>query len=53
LRRLARAVDPPVLVPLAGALSGLDLAPPLDGLRDDLADRLRFRAAMLEELAPS
>jgi hypothetical protein len=50
LRRLARALDPPVLVPLAGALSGLDLPPPVDGLRDDLAERLRFRAAMLEEL---
>jgi hypothetical protein len=53
LRRLARALDPPVLVPLAGALSGLDLPPPIDGLRDDLADRLRFRAAMLEELTPA
>ena len=53
LRRLARALDPPVLLPLAGVLSGLDLPPPLDGLRDDLAARLRFRAAMLEELAPS
>ena len=50
LRRLARALDPPVLLPLAGALSLLDLPPPLDGLRDDLAARLRFRAAMLEEL---
>ena len=53
LRRLARALDPPVLLPLAGVLSGLDLPPPLDGLRDDLAARLRFRATMLEELAPS
>ena len=53
LRRLARALDPPVLVPLAGALSGLDLPPPIDGLRDDLAERLRFRAAMLEELTPA
>ena len=52
LRRLARALDPPVLLPLAGALSVLDLPPPLDGLRDDLAARLRFRAAMLEELTP-
>jgi hypothetical protein len=53
LRRLARALDPSVLVPLSGALAGLDLPPPIDGLRDDLAERLRFRAAMLEELAPA
>jgi hypothetical protein len=53
LRRLARALDPAVLVPLADALGGLDLPPPIDGLRDDLAERLRFRAAMLEELAPA
>jgi hypothetical protein len=53
LRRLARALDPPVLVLLSGALAGLDLPLPIDGLRDDLAETLRFRAAMLEELTPA
>jgi hypothetical protein len=52
LARLVRALDPPVLVPLANALGRIDLAPPLDGMRDDVAELARFRAAMLEELAP-
>jgi hypothetical protein len=51
LARLVRVLDPGVLRPLAGALSRVDLAPPLDGVRDDVAELARFRAEMLEELA--
>jgi hypothetical protein len=47
---LVRALDPSVLVPLANALARIDLTPPVDGVRDDVAELARFRAAMLEEL---
>jgi Family of unknown function (DUF5691) len=51
LARLVRALDPSVLVPLANALAQIELAPPLDGVRDDVAELARFRAAMLAELS--
>jgi hypothetical protein len=50
LRRLVRAIDPGLLDPLAEALAGLGLSPPLDGVRDDTVDLMRFRAGMLDEL---
>jgi hypothetical protein len=52
LSRVLRVADPGVLLPLAAALGRLDLAPPIDGVRDDLVVLARFRAEMLDELAP-
>jgi hypothetical protein len=52
LRRLVRAMDLALLSPLAEALAGLGLSPPIDGVRDDTVDVMRFRAAMLAELLP-
>jgi hypothetical protein len=51
LSRLVRVLDPGVLRPLAGALSHVELAPPVDGVRDDVVEVARFRVEMLEELA--
>jgi hypothetical protein len=50
LRRLVRTLDPQALTPVARALDELALPPPLDGVRDDAVDLVRFRAAMIEEL---
>ena len=50
LRRLARALDPDLLHALADELTVLGLPPPIDGVRDDLVELMRFRAGMLEEL---
>ena len=52
LRRLARALDPAMLVAVSDALAPIGLPAPVDGLRDELVDLLRFRGAMLEELVP-
>jgi len=51
LRRLARALDPAMLREVAESVGTMALAPPLDGVRDDLVDLLCFRAALREELA--
>jgi hypothetical protein len=51
LNRLVRVLDPAMLQPVAGALNRIDLAPPVDGVRDDVAELARFRGEMLEELA--
>jgi hypothetical protein len=50
LRRLARAIDPAALRELAEAVGLLALPPPVDGVRDDLAELLCFRAGLREEL---
>ncbi len=50
LRRLIRSVDPATLGPIAEALAELSLPPPVDGVRDDVVDLVRFRAAMVDEL---
>ncbi|HET9559324.1 MAG TPA: DUF5691 domain-containing protein [Actinomycetota bacterium] len=52
LRRLARALDPAMLVAVSDTLTPIGLPAPVDGLRDELVDLLRFRGAMLEELVP-
>jgi Family of unknown function (DUF5691) len=51
LRRLARALDPSLLREVAESIGVLALPPPLDGVCDDLADLLCFRADLHEELA--